>query len=311
MKVKIVTVYWMDVQGYPYQGVGDVRKPRYLGSLIAHCQNLGYPIICYTHEKSKQELENLKEKHKLENLEIKILELQDVKKHHQINKIREDKFNTDLDGRGPEIMWGKFDALEKELSDVDRLYWIDVGLQHPGIIPWMYCKKYNTKEIQTSSEEIKNWYNDYEVFNFPGLLTKNLIDKINSFTDNKIVQISSYGPQIQMDHTSRGVVEYVLDSPFPVGGFFGGDVKIMKKYIDNFWFFSDKVLEKNFLCTEEYIMKPALDKIPNNEKENFIFSTFSCCEHDQFHFEIWKEEDALQIPKPFYYAFHDMLNYKN
>jgi hypothetical protein len=40
MKSKIVTAYWMDVNGYPFQGSSNVRKPRYIGSLIAHCKNI-------------------------------------------------------------------------------------------------------------------------------------------------------------------------------------------------------------------------------------------------------------------------------
>ena len=52
MKSKIVTAYWMDVNGYPFQGSSDVRKPRYLGSLISHCIGSGLPVICYTHNKN-------------------------------------------------------------------------------------------------------------------------------------------------------------------------------------------------------------------------------------------------------------------
>jgi hypothetical protein len=45
MKSKIVTAYWMDVEGHPYQGTRQVLKTRYLGSLISHCKGIDLPII--------------------------------------------------------------------------------------------------------------------------------------------------------------------------------------------------------------------------------------------------------------------------
>ena len=60
----------MDVNGYPFQGSSNVRKPRYIGSLISHCKNINSPIICYTHTKNLQELDDIKSKYKLNNLEI-------------------------------------------------------------------------------------------------------------------------------------------------------------------------------------------------------------------------------------------------
>ena len=60
MKTKIVTAYWMDVEGYPYQGVSPIRKIRYQGSLISHCIGSGLPVICYTHSKNYEELNDIK-----------------------------------------------------------------------------------------------------------------------------------------------------------------------------------------------------------------------------------------------------------
>ena len=44
MKAKIVTAYWMDVEGYPFQGTRQSLKTRYLGSLISHCKGIDLPI---------------------------------------------------------------------------------------------------------------------------------------------------------------------------------------------------------------------------------------------------------------------------
>ena len=141
MKTKIVTAYWMDVEGLPFQGAYPIRKGRYLGSLIAHCQNFELPVVCYTHKKSLSELEQVKKEFNLTNLEIKVLELEDVKYHKEISQIRNtelEKYNKELDGRGCEIMWGKFDVIERELENFEQVYWLDAGLQHPGIFTWRY-----------------------------------------------------------------------------------------------------------------------------------------------------------------------------
>jgi hypothetical protein len=113
MKAKIVTAYWMDVEGYPFQGTRQSLKTRYLGSLISHCKGIDLPIICYTHSKNEKELLDLKNEYKLDNLEIKILELSDMKYHSQISQVRDSNFDNCLEGRGPEIMWGKFQAVEQ------------------------------------------------------------------------------------------------------------------------------------------------------------------------------------------------------
>ena len=46
-----------------------------------------------------------------------------------------------------------------------------------------------------------------------------------------------------------------------------------------------------------------------NEKIEFLFTSWSCGEHDKFHFEDWDE--SWGEPKPFYTVFNDILNYKN
>ena len=74
MKTKIVTAYWMDVHGYPFQGSLPIRKTRYQGSLISHCK-CGVDVVCYTHDKNVEELLTLKQTYKLNNLELKVLEL--------------------------------------------------------------------------------------------------------------------------------------------------------------------------------------------------------------------------------------------
>jgi len=300
----------MDVNGYPFQGANNSRKPRYLGSLIAHCQNINLPIICYTHNKSLQELKNIKSEYRLNNLEIKILELTDIKLHHKINEIRKNNFNTDLDGRGPEIMWGKFDLLERELEGYDRVYWVDAGIQHPGIFRWGQSKKYNKADDHKDSQKLNGWWNDKDVHNFPNFFNNKIFKKLDEICENKIHFITSRTPQILYNiFNEKNIINTPINLPYPIGGMFGGDTKILKKFIDNFWFLAEKIVNENVLVQEDCIMKPSFDMLNKNEKVEFLFTSWSCGEHDKFHFEDWDE--SWGEPKPFYTVFNDILNYKN
>lgn len=306
MKTKLVTAYWMDSQGFPYQGANPDRKIRYKGSLISHCLGSGLPVVCYTHTKNYEEISELKKTYNLSNLEIKILELNDVKFHNKIDNIRNQKFDTDLDGRGPEIMWGKFDVLEREIEGYDRVYWVDVGLQHPGIFPWMFSKVYEPSNPNFGIP--KNWWSEFEVFNFSKLIDNNIYTNLNKMCTDKIMFLCSYGPQVSYPLFNKKIVNYNFESPYPVGGMIGGDVKILKKYLDFFWYYAEKVLNEQFLCTEEVIMKPSYDKIEEKEKISFIFNSFASGNHDEFHYNIWDRN--LNPLKPFYMIWYDILNYK-
>lgn len=305
MKSKIVTAYWMDCNGYPYQGSLNVRKPRYLGSLIAHCKNIDLPIICYTHERNLQELLDVKNNHQLNNLTIKVLELNEVKLHNEINEVRERRFNTDLDGRGPEIMWGKFDVLERELDGFDNVYWVDCGLQHPGIFPWMYCKQYNT--IDEHKNLLSPWWAEIDSHDFGKLFNTEIFNKLNKACSDKICLLTSSSPQISYPFWEFGMIDYHLSTPYPVGGLIGGNVNILKKFIDLYWNFAKIVLEKNFLCTEETIMKIVYDKMSSDEVLNLLFSAYASGEHDEYHFKLW--DINSNNPKPLYMVWHDIINF--
>jgi len=303
MRIKIVTGYWMDCQGTPFRGVGEGRKDRYLGSIKAHCENLNYPIICYTHQRSYDELKHLKDTYNLNNLQIKIMELYDMKLHKEINKVRENTSIVEDDGRGTEILWGKLDVLEKELNDCDFIYWIDAGLQHPGIFPWRYSKKYN--KIEDHKESIPYWWTEYDVYNFKELLNKKTIDILNNLCKNKVCFLTSNNPQV-----SYHIYENIgaLLPPYPIGGFFGGDSKKLKKFIELYWDFCYTLLSNDKLATEEVVMKYCYDKLTENEKINFIFEYHAVGEHDEYHFEEWNEN---KNPKPLYMVWKDILNYEN
>lgn len=295
----------MDVEGYPFQGSNSVRKTRYLGSLISHCRGLNFPVICYTHSRNEKELNDLKKEYNLENLEIKILELHNMKYHKQISEIRDVNFDTNLSGRGPEIMWGKFEAVEKELIDCDKVYWVDCGLQHPGIFPWMYCLPYGDRKYHINIQ--RPVWADCEItqYDFTKLFNTKIFDKLNQITEGKVVTIGCTNPQIGYEFKSRGIKIEEIVQPYPIGGMIGGDTRALKKYIESFWLICEQVLEKKFLCTEESIMKVAHD-INKDLMLTFTFGAYQTNEHDQYHFEVWNE--TWNKPKPLYMVWNDILN---
>jgi hypothetical protein len=305
MKSKIVTAYWMDANGYPFQGSGVVRKPRYIGSLIAHCKNINLPVVCYTHSRNLQELQDVKSKYELNNLEIKVLELTEIKLHPKINEVRDRNFNTDLDGRGPEIMWGKFDVLERELDGFDNVYWVDCGLQHPGIFPWRYCKQYNTLESHKNLST--PWWSEYDSYNFGSLFNTEIFNKLNGVCGDKISLLTSLSPQISYPFYSKNVINYSITSPYPVGGLIGGNVKVLKKFIDLYWDFAKIVLDNDFICTEEGIMKIVYDKMDSSEIVNLTFSAYASGEHDDYHFNMW-DINSNNL-KPLYMVWNDILKF--
>jgi hypothetical protein len=306
MKTKIVTAIWMDVAGYPFQGTSSARKPRYYGSLTSHCKGTKLPVVCYTHERNLNELEEIKKEFQLDNLTIKLLELSDMKLHKRINEVREKKFDTDLDGRGPEIMWGKFDVLERELEGYERVYWVDAGLQHPGIFPWRFCVPYG--DISFHRGGVPAWANnEISQFDFTKIFNRELFDKLDSITNDKVVTITATEPQTGYRFYEFGITKEHVQPPYPIAGMIGGDTKILKNYIDSFWVFANKALDNNFLCTEESVMKVVFDNFEQEKLLTFKFSAHATNEHDQFHFELWNE--SWNKPKPLYMVWYDILNH--
>jgi hypothetical protein len=203
-------------------------------------------------------------------------------------------------------MWGKFQAVEQELDGFDRVYWIDCGLQHAGIFPWMYCVPYGDKKFHIGVE--RPVWADCEItqYDFTKLLNTSIFEKLNNVCDGKIATLCCTSPQIGYPYSQYGIQTIPIESPYPIGGMIGGDTKEFRKYLQNFWETCEKVLDKNFLCTEEVIMKVTHD-INKDIMLPFMFGIYQTNEHDQYHFEIWNE--SFNKPKPLYMVWHDIINY--
>lgn len=306
MKTKIVTALWLNVEGFPFQGTRDTQKTRYFGSLLSHCKNIDLPIVCYTHEINWDELVHLKEVNNLSNLELKLLELKDMKLHGAIEKVRETNYIEELAGRGPEIMWGKFQCLEQELDGFDMVYWVDAGIQHPVILPWMFNSLYADASFHQGGRAA--WAdNEISQYNFPKLFNGYMFEKLNILCNGKFFNIVCNDGQGSYRFKEHGISDNDTIGPYPLGGVFGGDVSIVRKYLELFWAVCDKVLKANYYCTDQSVMKMVLDLF-GRDSPAFYLAHFDChyYEHRDFHFKLW--DNTQGYCKPFYMVFIDILN---
>ena len=203
--------------------------------------------------------------------------------------------------------WGKFQVLEQELNGFDRIYWLDVGLQHPGIFPWRYCVPFGDKSYHTGEGNLAWSDNETLQYNFTKLFNTQIFEKLNNICDDKIVTLVGGNAQTSYDFKQHGIIDYDIVKYFPIGGLIGGDTKQIKKYIEDYWDISNKVLDNNFLCTEESIMKVVYDNFDKNNVIDFSFDVHQTNEHDEFHFEMWNK--GWNKPKPLYMVWYDILNY--
>ena len=156
---------------------------------------------------------------------------------------------------------------------------------------------------------MNGWWSDLNTYNYKYFFNTVTFEKLSEKCDNKLVLITSYGPQISYPYQRLGIISEPFFSPFPVGAMIGGDSNTVKKYVDLFWEYATKLINSKVLSTEECVMKPAFDSMDKNEILTFEFVNWYCNEHDKFHFEMWNE--SWGEPKPFYMAWEDLINYVN
>lgn len=311
MNTKIITSFYLDCEGFPFHGTTPIRRPRYWGGLVYLCKGF-YPIkvICYTHKKNLAELENLKEKHNIENLEIKIRELNEMKFHSKISKVLNNRFIPEISGRGLEILWGKFDLLERENNNIENIYWVDVGLTHSGIFPWRFNSKFNKIEhhIPCPFPPLIEFEN-LEQYDFSSIINVSLIKKINSLLKRKIIFLGTLQPQINYDiFLAKKIITSLRSHYFPIGGFFGGNSFLIKEFTSIFWNIGEKVLEKEILTTEEAIMKFCVDNFDENKTLKTCFDVHYDHSSDIVfnHFTQWNA--SSEKPKPLYTVWQDLQN---
>lgn len=249
----LVTSAYFNILGYPHYGAK--RSERIRVSLPNIAKNSKLPIICYTSKKygCYDELSTLFDTHKIDNVTLKIQELEDHPWHDRILNIR---MNTEPYTRMYElkpilVYWMKFVFLERELNSAKNVYWIDSGLSHNGMFPKKYAIG-NTDRFGMS--DCPATY-DFSCF------SNNLIEKISEYAGDKIFlavrpSIDADFSGIMKNPTLYEKIKYSTESQYyPVAGFFGGSNKeLLQTFIDEFFKVADMLLQDKFLTVEEGIM---------------------------------------------------------
>ena len=267
MKTKLVTSFYTDISGFPFFGHGAVaRHERYLHSLRA-ISNTGEEIICFCNETQIDMLDEYVKLHNLSNVTLKVSNLKDLPK---LGKMIEIKQKTDRFNMYHEVDWNKFYLLSKEYDEsYDYLYWIDVGLSHPGL----FLDKYNP-DIDKSDGMSATYWN----YSYTNLFKPGLFDKINEFVGDKLLNLGNK-TFFHSVHELNNILEKNIDySSLTVGGIIGGNVNKIKWFIDEFNKHTDTCLSKDVILNHEAIMST----ITHENKNNFETFEFVTWYHDDY-----------------------------
>jgi hypothetical protein len=267
MNTKLVTAYYPIHNGPPFWGK-EGRHRWYKHSIASIC-NTEVPVVCYTDQSSYDELLEIKNKHQLSNLTIKIYEMSSNPFQEKIFKIRTEGnpevYNNDSHYfyRMPvTIYWMKWTFLQMEYVENTYLYWIDAGLSTDGVLPKRGNDYADEPGFSSRYANMGNYYNDHEFkfYSFKKIFNPDFITRVNNFTNNKILNLCR---QNQTDNDfyllenklnlPKGKI--IKDNLFPVGAMFGGNSNKLLDYINKFNNTAEQILNiGDYLCTEQEIM---------------------------------------------------------
>ena len=264
MNNKIITSYYAFHSGPPFWGQAN-RDRWYKYSIVNLC-NMECEIICYTDrdDKGYNQLLEIKEKFKLENLNIKVYNFENNPFQERVYDIRinnSEKYNnTDLMQyycRSQQIYWMKYLFLEMENEPDINIFWIDCGLAHTGLFPSHASKYGSEEEYSTFYNNTGNYSeNEYKLYYYDKAFNKNTLSKISNFAEDKIINLYRNTSDDNYDIFNEKLnIDINYESIYPVAGIFGGNSNLMAEYIIK----SKEVIEKvlytgDYLCTEQEIM---------------------------------------------------------
>jgi hypothetical protein len=320
MSTKLVTSYYASYfGGEPYWGKQS-RDEWYAYSIISIC-NLGAEVICYTNDDTPDYdfINNLKQKHNLDNLTIKLFNLQDSPFHTRIYNIRKNNADVYDNPLHPfyilpvSIYWLKWYFLNLEYQENIYLYWIDAGLSTGSLIPYA-LNKYKDEEGFASryqGEGFVEYDHRYKHFIFDQAFNSTTMEKINTFVEDKILclcrgYVMDNDYQLLENKIGLEFASAVIQSnQFPVAAMFGGNSSYLPLYISKFNEIAELILnlpEQDYLCTEQEIMGYIHVTYPEWFKK-WEFSTFYHEESDNW--EVLHNENYEL--KSFYKFFTDPL----
>lgn len=305
-KNKIVTSYYPYHYDPPFWG--QANRERWYKYSIASICSTGVEVVCYTDDRgnSFNELQDIKDKFNLDNLVIKRFNLEDNPWQDRIYDIRVNKSPEYYNNPSihyyrvsPQIYYLKWIFLKYEIEPDSNLYWIDAGLSHNGLFPKQASSYYELPGYDDGFPEEFYPNIEHRYYMFDKIFNSELVDKINTFSENKIVNLTRVGTSDNNMHLFSekiGDTSQLGHSLYPVGGFFGGNSSLIEKYANDFFDVVDRVLlNDDYICSEQEIMWYLNSKNKDSFK-NFEFNTF-------YH-ENWNSYNQGDIS--FYHFFNNL-----
>jgi hypothetical protein len=243
MKTLFYTCIYSNLWGTELGGRPS-RNYHYKFSLLNILNLNADKFICFT---SDEELEDLKHFFYSENnisenkLEFKVFNLKNTNYFSKIEKIKKIDEVKKSD-RCYEIQYNKFFWLDliEDLRDYDRVFWIDAGLSHGGIIDSKY----------SYGNGLKGNY-DFSIFN------SNLLHRLCDICEDKVLLLSKNNDGVFYWSSSIPSKYYKSydRSEHIIGGLFGSTPQKMIEYKEIFEKMLIELLEyENELYYEELIM---------------------------------------------------------
>ena len=271
MKTKLVTAIYSKLgDSFPFYGYNmTARTQRFHYSLVSIART-GQDIVCYCSSVESQDIQNVLDQFKIENVTLKEFELTKFPYHERMKEVRVS--NPQQFFEFPhEVMWAKYYFLKQELdTEYDYHYWIDAGLSHNGLFPF----RYNSGGWDGMSA-------NPETYNFPGIFNPELFNKVNKFVDNKLVNIAAKTIGFNVDHIIKYLnLEPKYYSNLTIGGLVGGATENIEWLVDKYFELGEICLSNNFILDNEQI----LGEITNSHPDKFNTFEFGTWYHEDFHF---------------------------
>lgn len=266
-KTKIITAMYTDVKGFPFFAHEAIaRHDRYLHSLRT-LSNTGEEIIVYCNQTQYQLLVDHCRNFKLDNVTIKVSNIQDYPNCEKMFKIKQksNKFH-----QFHEIDWNKIYLMEKEFDEMyDYIYWVDIGISHHGIFLTKYNPYFNLCDGMSSTFEC---YSNLNLFN------SELFPKINQYIGDRLLNLSNQTWFHNMHETGDILNINYGEKGLSVGGFLGGHTSKLKWFFNEFKIIGDIFLDNEYIINHEALISFIVQENKNNFK-TYLFDTWY---HDDF-----------------------------
>jgi hypothetical protein len=135
---KLVSGIFLGLYRTDKGGRPNAWKERYYSG-VAHLKDNSFQKVIYITPGLKDELERFltKEcsKEQLDRYTLKPFDLNNIKYHGDITRVRETTGGAPQPDRCIHVQWGKFEFLANEAQDANNVFWIDAGLISNVLFP--------------------------------------------------------------------------------------------------------------------------------------------------------------------------------